>query len=79
MPVVCRQMNRQANADRIRRAREAVELSTTGLAYKAGLSLRTIERIEAGEVKPRPSTLRVIAWALDVDERELWDELEEVA
>lgn len=44
----------------IRESREAVGLSRIGLAYKAGVDLRTIERIEAGDVQPRRATLAVI-------------------
>jgi transcriptional regulator with XRE-family HTH domain len=37
-----------------------------GLADRAGLNLRTVERIENGEVaNPRRSTLKVIEIALD--------------
>lgn len=58
-------MDRQSNAgEEIREAREAVGLSREGLAYKAGVALRTIERIESGEVSPRRATLVVIRQAL---------------
>lgn len=66
-------MNRHANAHPgpgIREAREAIGLSQIGLAYKAGVDLRTVERIERGEVTPRRATLAVIQRVLD-DEREL--------
>lgn len=35
------------------------------LAFRAGVSPRTIERIEADEVEPRKATRRVILDALD--------------
>lgn len=55
-------------AELIQRAREAADnLSREGLAYKSGISLRTIERIEAGEVTPHRATVRAIAAALNVD------------
>ena len=55
-------------ANRIQRAREGADgLSREGLAYKSGISLRTIERIEAGEVTPHRATIRAIASALNVD------------
>lgn len=61
-------MNRHANGNlsgaQIREAREAANLSVIGLAYKAGVNTRTIERIEADEVTPRPATLAVIEAAL---------------
>lgn len=68
MPVLCTAMSRQSNADlpgaRIRQTREALGLSRIGLAYKAGVDLRTIERIEADAVVPRRATLAVIEQAL---------------
>jgi predicted transcriptional regulator len=54
-------MGRQTNAgEEIREARKAIGLSKEGLAYKAGVALSTIERIEAGKVTPRRATLSVI-------------------
>lgn len=50
--------------DQIRAAREASGLSIAGLAYKAGVSYKTIERLEAGGTTPRPATLKVIELAL---------------
>lgn len=47
-------------------AREATGLSREGLAYKSGISLRTIERIEAGQVEPHRATVRAIASVLNV-------------
>lgn len=61
-------MNRHANVnlsgEDIRESREDIGLSRIGLAYKAGVDLRTIERIESGEVTPRRATLAVIEAAL---------------
>lgn len=54
-------------ANQIQQAREAAGLSREGLAYKSGSSLRTIERIESGEVTPHRATIRAIAAALGVD------------
>lgn len=51
-------------APSLRDRREAVGLSREGLAYKAGLSVKTIERIEAGKSEPRRATLTVIETAL---------------
>lgn len=58
-----------AAASPLRTAREAQTppVSREGLADRTGLSLRTIERIENGEVTPQRSTLRLIALALGVD------------
>lgn len=48
----------------IRNRREALGLSVEGLAYKSGVSYKTIERIEAGDNKPRRATQTVIDLAL---------------
>ncbi len=53
--------------DTIRKAREAKRLSAEGLAFKAGVSMRTISRLEADQVVPRRSTLKVIADVLEID------------
>lgn len=50
----------------VQAAREAASMSREGLADRAGVSLKTIERIELGHVTPRRSTLAVIALALGV-------------
>lgn len=52
----------------IRERRESLGLGREYLAYKAQVSLKTIERIERGEVVPRRSTLSVIHDALDMAE-----------
>lgn len=44
--------------------REEKSMTQTELAQKSGLSLRTIQRIEAGNI-PKGHTLRTIAYALD--------------
>lgn len=41
-------------------------LSQEALAEACGLSLRAVQRIEAGETSPRPHTINVLAKALDV-------------
>ena len=63
-------MSRQTNASRIRAAREAIGLSREGLAYKAGVALSTIERIERGDVEPRRATLAMIEQALEAEQAE---------
>lgn len=50
--------------------REAIGLSRIGLAYKAGVALTTIERIERGDVEPRRATLAVIEQALEAEQTE---------
>lgn len=49
---------------RLRKRREAVGLSVAGLAYKAGVSYKTIERLEAGDTQPRRATEAVLNMAL---------------
>ena len=51
---------------RIKELRESKGLSQEELSEKAGVSLRTIQRIENGESVPRGSTLRTITSSLDV-------------
>lgn len=58
-----RQSNAALGAD-IQSRREALDLSREGLAYKAGVSLSTIERLEAGKHTPRRATLAMIESAL---------------
>jgi XRE family transcriptional regulator, regulator of sulfur utilization len=51
--------------------REGLGLSREGLADRAGVSLRTIERIEGNKTTPRRATLKVLADALGVDPADL--------
>jgi transcriptional regulator with XRE-family HTH domain len=60
-----------ALGDRIRVLREARDWLQRELAQAAGLPLRTIGRIERGEVDVRLSTLSKIATALGVPLKEL--------
>ena len=41
-------------------------MSQEALAEACGLSLRAVQRIEAGETSPRPYTMKVISEALGV-------------
>lgn len=56
--------------------REAKNLTQTELAEKSGLSLRTIQRIESGNI-PKGFTLKAIAKALDLDPEDLFSSTEE--
>ena len=49
----------------VKTRREAIGLSREGLAYKSGVALKTIERVEREETFPRRSTTTVILAALD--------------
>lgn len=57
----------------LRAARLAADLSPEGLAFKAGVSLSTVERIERGDVQPRRATLAVLALVLGVEPTDLVD------
>lgn len=66
----------QPLSERIRSERKAQGLSPEGLAFRAGVSLKTIERIETGVItSPRRATLKVIVDALGLDPAEfgLWN------
>lgn len=54
-------------SDRIKTLRISAGMSQNQLAERAGISLRTVQRVENGETIPRGDTLRRIALALQVD------------
>lgn len=56
--------------NKIQILREAKNLTQTELAEKSGLSLRTIQRMEAGNI-PKGFTLKAIAQSLDTEPRYL--------
>ncbi len=58
----------------VRRLRELHALSQRELAARAKLSVTTVNRIEIGQRKPMPKTLRKLAEALDVTPGELLTE-----
>lgn len=60
-------------------ARQRIDLSREGLAFKAGVSFKTIERIETGRVIPHRLTQRAIAGVLNCDPADLWPEEETAA
>ncbi|WP_342088258.1 helix-turn-helix domain-containing protein [Dyadobacter sp. OTU695] len=57
-------MNKQTTSEKIRALRKSKGLSQEALAEMAGINLRTLQRIEAGNAVPRGETLRLIAQAL---------------
>lgn len=61
----------QTATSAVQQAREAARMSREGLADRAGVSLKTIERIELGQVTPRRSTMSCIAQALGLEAEEL--------
>jgi transcriptional regulator with XRE-family HTH domain len=63
--------NQQQVGTSIRKLREDKNLLQRELADSAGIPVRTLGRIERGEVDMRLSTLRKIASALNVDIKDL--------
>jgi transcriptional regulator with XRE-family HTH domain len=59
-------MSKLTISEQIRTLRKSKGLSQEALAQQAGINLRTLQRIEAGNAEPRGETLRLIARALDV-------------
>ncbi|HLI31216.1 MAG TPA: helix-turn-helix transcriptional regulator [Solirubrobacteraceae bacterium] len=55
----------------IRRAREAKGDSQEALAFHAGITTGTLQRLELGHSDPAWSTVRAVARALDLSLREL--------
>lgn len=53
-------------SDQLKKLRIEYGLSQEELSEKSGLSLRTIQRIENGESKPREDTLNLLAKALEI-------------
>lgn len=64
-------------ADKIKQYRTSRGYSQEKLAEKAGISLRTLQRLENGETDPRGDTFIRIAEALDVNLDELMDGLQQ--
>jgi transcriptional regulator with XRE-family HTH domain len=60
--------------ERLAELRESQALTLRDLAEKSGVDANTINQVELGHRKPRPSTLRKLAKALDVEVRELFEE-----
>lgn len=61
-------------------ARRAKGLSREGLAFKARVSFKTIERLEKGETEtPRRLTGEAIAAVLDCRAEDIWPDLEVAA
>ncbi|MEO6286745.1 MAG: helix-turn-helix domain-containing protein [Dyadobacter sp.] len=59
-------MNKLTIAEQIRTLRKSKGLSQEALAQQAGINLRTLQRIEAGNAEPRGETVRLLARALEV-------------
>lgn len=70
-------MKQQTLGKKIAETRNQKGITQKELSDLCGIDIRTIQRIEAGEVAPRPSTLRLIAKTLDLDENGLMAEMAE--
>ena len=57
--------------DNLKRLRTLNALTQVELAQRAGLTTAAVARIERDEAEPRPSTLRKLAKALNVQPRDL--------
>lgn len=57
--------------DNVRELRTLNALTQEELASRAGITATALSRIERNEAEPRPSTLRRLATALNVEPREL--------
>ena len=66
-------MANQNLTHRVKELRKRKALSQDELAKNAGLSLRTVQRVENGETIPTGETLKRLAFVLDVDPNELLD------
>ena len=60
--------------DRLKTLRTLNALTQAELADRAGLTTAAVARIERSEVEPRPTTLRKLAKALNVQPRDLIEE-----
>ena len=66
-------MKNKELAQRIKELRTRKGYSQEELSEKAGLSLRTVQRIENGETEPRGDSLKRLAMAFDVSPDEIID------
>ena len=57
--------------ERLKEIRTGLNISQVELSEKTGLTLRTIQRIENGEVKPSLHSIKVISEALEITSTEL--------
>lgn len=66
-------MENQNLAQKVKELRKRKALSQEDLAKNAGLSLRTVQRVENGDTIPTAETLKRLAIVLDVEPNELTD------
>lgn len=63
-------------SDRLVAARKATGRTQQQVAFRSGLSLATVQRIEAGRNEPTIQTLRALAEATDADLADLLGNLQ---
>ncbi len=64
-------MDKQSLAERLKYHRKSNGFSQEELSHKTNVTVRTIQRIEKGEVNPHLNTLKLLAIALDIEVNEL--------
>src|SRR5215203_2086918 len=69
-----RRRKQEVQVDKLAELRESQALTLRDLAERSGVDANTINQIELGHRKPRPSTLRKLAKALDVEVAEFFEE-----
>jgi transcriptional regulator with XRE-family HTH domain len=69
----------KALAHALRRLRQESENSQEDIAYKAGLTVAALARIERGKADPRWTTVRRISGALNINLSQLGVEVEDAA
>jgi transcriptional regulator with XRE-family HTH domain len=69
-----RRRKQEVQVDRLAELRESQALTLRDLAERSGVDANTINQVELGHRKPRPSTLRKLAKALDVEVQALFEE-----
>ncbi len=75
---ICKKTNRMKTGEKIKELRIKKSMTQEDLADKTDLSVRTIQRIENGEVDPRMYTLSVIAKALETEVEEFNENTEHI-
>jgi transcriptional regulator with XRE-family HTH domain len=62
-----------AIGSKLKELRKKKEMSQEDVAYKAGIAVSQVGRIERGKLNPSISTLFVISLALEIEPKELFD------
>ena len=62
-----------AIGDRLKNVRKKKGMTQEDVAHKAGIAVSQVGRIERGKLNPRVSTIFVIALAMDIEPKDLFD------